>query len=255
MADAPDMPLEETLRALAGTPARESSTIALLAWAAGRWSLMEDKQRDADRLLRQALEAAPELRPPMRLLAMIQERKRDVRGLIQFIDQEIRATRHPREAAALYRERGLVVESQFGDLEAATQCFHAAVQASAQDLPSLRAVERVSLSNGDIAGLESNLESQLTASSDAAASVPILHELGLLQRVVHQSTTARQTLALVNAYREEVGAKCKRLRRDLLLCCHPDHHHRYETAEEACTATTQAIERVFERVFEEFPSQ
>ena len=43
------------------------------------------------------------------------------------------------------------------------------------------AVERVSLSNGDIAGLESNLESQLTASSDAAASVPILHELGLLQ--------------------------------------------------------------------------
>ena len=48
----------------------------------------------------------------------------------------------------------------------------------------------------------------------------------------------------MNAYREEVGAKCKRLRRDLLLCCHPDHHHRYETAEEACTATTQAIERV-----------
>ena len=32
-------------------------------------------------------------------------------------------------------------------------------------------------------------------------------ELGLLQRVVHQSTTARQTLALVNVYREEVGAK------------------------------------------------
>ena len=80
-------------------------------------------------------------------------------------------------------------------------------------------------------------------------------ELGLLQRVVHQSTTARQTLALVNVYREEVGAKCKRLRRDLLLCCHPDHHHRYETAEQACPATTQAIERVFERVFEEFPSQ
>ena len=79
-------------------------------------------------------------------------------------------------------------------------------------------------------------------------------EVRLLQRVVHQSSTARKTLALVSGYREEMALRCKRLRRDLLLCCHPDHHHRYETAEQACTATTQAIERVFERVFEEFPS-
>ena len=123
-------PGRDASRALAGTPARGVVNDRAARMGRGPLSLMDDKQRDADRLLRQALEAAPELRPPMRLLAVIHERKRDVRGLIQFIDQEIRATRHPREAAALYRERGLVVESQFGDLEAATQCFHAAVQAS-----------------------------------------------------------------------------------------------------------------------------
>ena len=53
-----------------------------------------------------ALEAMPNLRPAMRVLYRIYSRAQDIRSAVMYLDQEIRATRHPREAAALYRERG-----------------------------------------------------------------------------------------------------------------------------------------------------
>ena len=95
MATSVEMPLQETMRALAGTPPTEKERIAILSWAAGRWNLLAGKQREAERLLRQALEAAPDLRPAMRLMSTLHRARRDVRSLVEFIDAEIRNTRHP----------------------------------------------------------------------------------------------------------------------------------------------------------------
>ena len=49
------------------------------------------------------LSAAQHLRPAMRLLHRVYLDRGDVRSAVMYLDQEIRATRHPREAAALYR--------------------------------------------------------------------------------------------------------------------------------------------------------
>ncbi len=117
----------------------------------------------------------------MRLMSTLQRARRDVRGLVEFIDTEIRATRHPKEAAALYRERGMIVEAQFGDLEAALECYRASLNASGGDLPSLRAAERLYLSRGDLPGLTQNLEDQLETLDDGRALAPVLHELALLE--------------------------------------------------------------------------
>ena len=181
MATSVEMPLQETMRALAGTPPTEKERIAILSWAAGRWNLLSGKHREAERLLRQALQAAPDLRPAMRLMSTLHRERRDVRGLVEFIDAEIRATRHPKEAAALYRERGMVVEAQFGDLEAALECYRASLNASAGDIPSLRAAERLFLSRGDLPGLTQNLEQQLDSLNEGRALAPIFHELALLE--------------------------------------------------------------------------
>lgn len=189
------MPLQEMMRALAGTPPGDTQAIAVLSWAAGRWHLMQGKQREAERLLRRALEVAPDLRPVMRLLASIQEDKRDVRALVQFVDLEIRATRHPREAAALYRERGRVVESQFGDLEAAAECYRAALNAAGSDLATLRSSERISLAQGDVPGLVENLGQQVTALSEPLSHGPLLHELALLH--LHRGSDAAVAVDLL----------------------------------------------------------
>ena len=73
----------------------------------------------------------------------------------------------------------------------------------------------------------------------AASEQAQLHdEVRLLQRVVHQSSTARKTLALVSGYRGRWTSM--RASRDILLSCHPDHQHRYATWR-ACTAITQKV--------------
>ncbi len=175
------MPLQEVLQALAQTPASERQLRAVLAFTAARWTLDRGDEKRAIQQLGEALIEVPELRPAMRMLYRIYGDRNDVRNAVTYLDQEIRATRHPREAAALYRERGQLVERYFRDLRAAQQCHEAALKATPRDLAVLRSVERVSLARGDVFGTIANLESQLEVLEDKGAAAGLLHDLALLE--------------------------------------------------------------------------
>lgn len=181
MPGADELPLAEVLSALTSTPASEPQLRAALATTAARWHLLRGQQTEAMRQLAHALEMVPDLRPAMRLLYRVYLDRGDVRSAVMYLDQEIRATRHPREAAALYRERGRLVEAHFHDLSAAQQCYQAALKATPRDLAVLRAVERVSLARGDLFWLMANLEAQLDVLQDDSAAAGVLHDLALLE--------------------------------------------------------------------------
>ena len=181
MASVPEMPLAEVMQALARTPLAEPQLRAVLATTCARWLVQRGQTDQALDQLGEALELVPELRPAMRLLYRIHIERGDVRTAVTHLDQEIRATRHPREAAALYRERGQLVETHFQDLGAALQCYQAALKATPRDLAVLRSVERVSLTRGDVFTLIENLEAQLEVVQDPAASAGLLRDLALLE--------------------------------------------------------------------------
>lgn len=181
MPPASAMPLQEVLQALSRTPAGQGQARAVLAFTAARWSMQAGSETEAIRLLGQALEMVPDLRPAMRALYRIYAAKQDVRTAVMYLDQEIRATRHPREAAALYRERGQLVEEHFRDLAAALQCYEAALKATPDDLAVQRSVERVSLARGDVFYLIANLEMQLEVLKDEGAIAGVLRDLSLLE--------------------------------------------------------------------------
>ncbi len=175
------MPLQEVLQALSRTPVTEPQLRAALATTCARWHIVRGEMTEAIRHLGHALDMVADLRPAMRLLHRVYLDRGDVRSAVMYLDQEIRATRHPREAAALYRERGLLVESYFHDLSAAQQCYQAALKATPRDLAVLRAVERVSLARGDVFWLIANLESQLEVLQDPGVSAGVLHDLAMLE--------------------------------------------------------------------------
>jgi tetratricopeptide (TPR) repeat protein len=176
-----ELPLAEVVRALEATPASEPQLRAALATTCARWSLVVGDEEAAIRYLQHALDMVPDLRPAMRLLHRINLDKHDVRSAVMHLDQEIRATRHPREAAALYRERGRLVEAHFHDLAAAQQCYQAALKATPRDLAVLRSVERALLARGDLWWLIANEEAQLEVLQDPAASAGVLHDLALVE--------------------------------------------------------------------------
>ena len=175
------MPLQEVLQALSRTPVTEPQLRAALATTCARWHILRSEMNEAIRHLGHALDMVPDLRPAMRLLHRVYLDRGDVRSAVMYLDQEIRATRHPREAAALYRERGLLVEAFFHDLSAAQQCYQAALKATPRDLAVLRAVERVSLARGDVFWLIANLESQLEVLQDPGVAAGVLHDLAMLE--------------------------------------------------------------------------
>ena len=181
MAVAAEMPLQEVLQALSRTPVTQPQLRAALATTCARWHLLRNETNEAVRHLGHALEMVPDLRPAMRLLYRIYLDRGDVRSAVMYLDQEIRATRHPREAAALYRERGQLVEAHFHDLAAAQQCYQAALKATPRDLAVLRSVERTALARGDLFGLIGNLETQLEVLQDEAMVSGVLHDLALLE--------------------------------------------------------------------------
>jgi tetratricopeptide (TPR) repeat protein len=181
METAAEAPLQEVLQALSRTPVTHPQLRAALATTCARWYLLQSNEAEAIRHLGHALEMVPDLRPAMRLLYRTYLSRGDVRSAVMYLDQEIRATRHPREAAALYRERGQLVEAHFHDLNAAQQCYQAALKATPRDLAVLRSVERVALARGDVFWLIANLETQLDVLQDEAATAGVLHDLALLE--------------------------------------------------------------------------
>jgi tetratricopeptide (TPR) repeat protein len=181
MSAAEEMPLLEMLQVLSRTPVTEPQLRAVVAVTCARWCVARGEDGEAQRLLTHAIELVPDLRPAMRLLYRIFLRRGDIRNSVRYLDQEIRATRHPREAAALYRERGQLVEAHFGDRSAALQCYQAALKATPRDLAVLRSVEAVALSQGNIFSLIANLEAQLEVLHDASAVAAVARDLALLE--------------------------------------------------------------------------
>lgn len=175
------MPLLEMLQVLSRTPVSEPQLRAVVAVTCARWCVARGEDGEAQRLLTHALELVPDLRPAMRLLYRIFLRRGDIRNSVRYLDQEIRATRHPREAAALYRERGQLVEAHFGDRGAALQCYQAALKATPRDLAVLRSVEAVALTQGNIFALIANLEAQLEVLHDARAVAAVARDLAILE--------------------------------------------------------------------------
>ncbi|HLT35767.1 MAG TPA: hypothetical protein VK034_05765, partial [Enhygromyxa sp.] len=181
MSELAEFPIAAVREAMAAVTPDQRELRAVLAFTVARWSLERNQEDAAIAELRTALSLVPELRPVMRLLYRIYGERNDVRNAVTYLDQEIRATRHPREAAALYRERGQLVERYFRDLKAAQQCHEAALRATPRDLAVLRSVERVSLARGDVFGTIANLESQLEVVEDPGAAAGLLHDLALLE--------------------------------------------------------------------------
>ena len=181
MSAAEEMPLLEMLQVLSRTPVTEPQLRAVVAVTCARWCVARGEDGEAQRLLTHAIELVPDLRPAMRLLYRIFLRRGDIRNSVRYLDQEIRATRHPREAAALYRERGQLVEAHFGDRSAALQCYQAALKATPRDLAVLRSVEAVALSQGNIFSLIANLEAQLEVLHDARAVAAVARDLAQLE--------------------------------------------------------------------------
>jgi tetratricopeptide (TPR) repeat protein len=181
MSAAEEMPLLEMLQVLSRTPVTEPQLRAVVAVTCARWCITRGEDGEAQRLLMHALELVPDLRPAMRLLYRIFLRRGDIRNSVRYLDQEIRATRHPREAAALYRERGQLVEAHFGDRSAALQCYQAALKATPRDLAVLRSVENVALVQGNVFALISNLEAQLEVLHDPRAVAAVARDLALIE--------------------------------------------------------------------------
>lgn len=181
MPEAADMPLLEMLQVLSRTPTSEPQLRAVVAVTCARWCVARGEDGEAQRLLAHALELVPELRPAMRLLYRIFLRRGDIRNSVRYLDLEIRATRHPREAAALYRERGQLVETHFKDRAAALQCYQAALRATPRDLAVLRSVEAVCLTQGNLMALIANLEAQLEVLHDPRAVAAVARDLALLE--------------------------------------------------------------------------
>lgn len=181
MNEAAEFPIAAVRDAMTAVGSEQRELKAVLAFTVARWLLAREQEDAAVAELRNALALVPELRPAMRVLYRIYGQRNDVRNAVTFLDQEIRATRHPREAAALYRERGQLVERYFRDLKAAQQCHEAALRATPRDLAVLRSVERVSLARGDVFGTIANLESQLEVLEDRGAAAGLLHDLALLE--------------------------------------------------------------------------
>lgn len=175
------MPLLEMLQVLSRTPVTEPQLRAVVAVTCARWCVARGEDGEAQRLLTHALELVPDLRPAMRLLYRIFLRRNDIRNSVRYLDQEIRATRHPREAAALYRERGQLVEAHFRDRSAALQCYQAALKATPRDLAVLRSVEAVALAQGNVFSLISNLEAQLEVLHDPRAVAAVARDLALIE--------------------------------------------------------------------------
>ena len=175
------MPLLEMLQVLSRTPVTEPQLRAVVAVTCARWCVARGEDGEAQRLLTHALELVPDLRPAMRLLYRIFLRRNDIRNSVRYLDQEIRATRHPREAAALYRERGQLVESHFRDRSAALQCYQAALKATPRDLAVLRSVEAVALAQGNVFSLVANLEAQLEVLHDPRAVAAVARDLALIE--------------------------------------------------------------------------
>ncbi|RMG93995.1 MAG: hypothetical protein D6705_17285 [Deltaproteobacteria bacterium] len=181
MTAARPMPLRELEEALRAAPDDALQLRAVLALTLGRWYLAAGDVSRAEAYLRHALEALPDLRPAIRLLERIDEAKGNVRGLVATLDREIRATRHPREAAALYRERGRIVERHFRDLAAARQCYEAALAATPEDLAIARSLERIALVGGDLASYAASLARQADIVQDPGRVAALLHEMALLE--------------------------------------------------------------------------
>ena len=175
------MPLHELEQALQAAPPDAPQLRAVLALTLGRWLLAAGDPARAERFLRAALDAVPDLRPAIRLLQRIDEARADVRAIVATLDREIRATRHPREAAALYRERGRIVERHFRDLAAARQCYEAALAATPHDLAIVRSLERVALAAGDLDAFQTALETQADLVEDPRRVAAIFHELALVE--------------------------------------------------------------------------
>lgn len=204
MSEAADMPLLEMLQVLSRTPTSEPQLRAVVAVTCARWCVARGEDGEAQRLLAHALELVPELRPAMRLLYRIFLRRGDIRNSVRYLDLEIRATRHPREAAALYRERGQLVETHFKDRAAALQCYQAALRATPRDLAVLRSVEAVSLTQGNLMALVSNLEAQLEVLHDPRAVAAVARDLALLE-ARHGGDLGLAAALMVAALEEQPG--------------------------------------------------
>jgi Tfp pilus assembly protein PilF len=181
MPEVADMPLLEMLQVLSRTPTSEPQLRAVIAVTCARWCVARGEDGEAQRLLAHALELVPDLRPAMRLLYRIFLRRGDIRNSVRYLDLEIRATRHPREAAALYRERGQLVEAHFHDRAAALQCYQAALKATPRDLAVLRSIETICLVQGNLMALIANLEAQLEVLHDPRAVAAVARDLAAIE--------------------------------------------------------------------------
>lgn len=186
MAQGAQSRLEDAERRLSAISSNQSSTRAVVAHLAGRIAAHGGQLDRAFELYSSAIEEIPTLRPAIRDIRHILWRQGDKKNILEWLDLQIRSTTHPREAAALYRERGRWVRSVFEDLDATRQCYEAARLASPDDFSVLHALAQTNLEIGDLDAARKTLQRIRELLDDPVYSALLDHRLSSLHRFIDE---------------------------------------------------------------------
>lgn len=145
-----DKRLERAQQILTELGSDKPAQRGIVAHLAARWALSLGDTSRADELFRMALDALPALRPAIRGIQRVILQGGEKKKVLEWLDLQIRATSHPREAAALYRERGRLIEQIFGDIKATRQCHEAAILAAPDDLSVLFSLFHIHEHSGNL---------------------------------------------------------------------------------------------------------
>jgi tetratricopeptide (TPR) repeat protein len=159
----------------------ERRRTALLLYDMGRrWRQRQNLPNAAQCFLR-AYTLAPELRAVVREARRIYQDRGDHRLVVKLLDAEARASRPGAERAALYREKGRILEEHQADRAGAEAAYRAALVEDPQDLAALSALDRLLESVGNAAAVRETLGRMVHASADPQLRAVLLRELGQLE--------------------------------------------------------------------------
>lgn len=158
----------------------------VVAHLAARWAVSLGDPSQADQLFRQALGVLPALRPSIRGIQRVILQGGEKKKVLEWLDLQIRATSHPREAAALYRERGRLIEQIFGDLKATRQCHEAALLAAPNDLSALFSLFHTHERSGNLEASKQALQKIAESIHDDAYRAVLEHTCALLSLPLHE---------------------------------------------------------------------
>ncbi|TPV92392.1 MAG: hypothetical protein B7733_25925 [Myxococcales bacterium FL481] len=168
--------LQAIQQRLARLPPSAKPLRAVLHHTCARWYKQAGDTARAAEHLEAALELLPRLRPALQLMSQLQLERTNHRRAVVYLDEEIRCTRQPSVAAALYRERGRLLRSFYPDPKPVEQCFRAALDAVEDDWATLRSLTQHAVTTSPRTRAE-GLSRQRAQTDDPDVAACLLREL------------------------------------------------------------------------------